>query len=269
MTAAANEIATEDNAMTDAAIAVDNVSCRFKTKRSDVLALKDVTLNVKPGEFVSLVGPSGCGKSTLLRIVAGLIRATSGTASLLGNIVDRPQRDIGFVFQRAALLDWRSTKRNILLQAEIRKIPRDDALRRTAELIEMTGLSGFEDALPHELSGGMQQRVSLCRALLHSPPVLLMDEPFGALDALTREQMNVELHRIWRETGTTILFVTHSITEAVYLANRVAVMGARPGRIVEELEVGLPAERDFAETMSDGTFEQLTTHIRAKLGASK
>lgn len=261
---------TPDQAATSgsAAIDIEQVTCRFVSKRSDVLALEDVTLRVEPGEFVSLVGPSGCGKSTLLRIVAGLVRPTNGLVTLLGNRVDHPQRDIGFVFQRAALLDWRNTRRNILLQAEIRKIPGTEAVRRCDELIEMVGLRGFEDALPHELSGGMQQRVSLCRALLHSPPVLLMDEPFGALDALTREQMNTELHRIWRETGTTVLFVTHSISEAIYLANRVAVMATRPGRIVESLDVDLPAERDFGTTMSDPAFERLAGHIRRRLGAA-
>jgi NitT/TauT family transport system ATP-binding protein len=233
-----------------------------------VVALQEVSLRVEPGEFVSLVGPSGCGKSTLLKIVAGLLRPTEGAVSLLGHEVDQPQRNIGYVFQRAALLEWRSARKNILLQAEIRRMPKDEARRRADELIEMVGLTGFEDALPHELSGGMQQRVSLCRALLHSPPVLLMDEPFGALDALTREQMNVELHRICRETGSTVLFVTHSISEAIYLANRVVVMGTRPGRILENLPVDLPAERDYNETMSHPTFEDMAGHLREMFGAA-
>ena len=161
-----------------------------------------------------------------------------------------PRHDIGFVFQRAALLEWRSARKNILLQAEMRGMNSAQAAKRADELIEMTGLSGFENALPHELSGGMQQRVALCRALLHEPRVLLMDEPFGALDALTREQMNVELHRVWRETGTTVLLVTHSIAESVYLANRVIVLTRRPAVVKEVIEVDLPDTRDYSETMA-------------------
>ncbi|HEY3606017.1 MAG TPA: ABC transporter ATP-binding protein, partial [Pseudonocardiaceae bacterium] len=219
------------------AVAITSVSVRFTTRRTRVTALRDVSFDVAPGEFVAIVGPSGCGKSTLLKVVAGLARPTTGEATLAGRPITGPRPDIGFVFQRAALLEWRSVRRNITLQAEMRHL-RGTAVRdRVDRLIEMTGLRGFEDALPHELSGGMQQRVSLCRALVHEPPVLLMDEPFGALDALTREQMNVELHRIWRETGTTVLLVTHSIAEAVYLSNRVVVMSARPGSVLEIVPV--------------------------------
>ncbi len=223
-------------------------------------------MRVEAGEFVTIVGPSGCGKSTLLKVVAGLVRPTSGTVSLLGCEVTRPQQDIGFAFQRAALLEWRGVRKNILLQAEMRGMSRTEAAVRADELIELTGLRGFEKALPHELSGGMQQRVALCRALLHSPPVLLMDEPFGALDALTREGLNTELNRIWRETGTTILLVTHSIAEAVYLGTRVEVMSPRPGRLLRTLPVGLPAERDYAQVMTDPRFGELTREIRALLG---
>ena len=250
------------------AIDVDGVTCRFRSKRSDVTAVTDVTLRVEPGDFVGLVGPSGCGKSTLLKLVAGLVRPTGGQIRLLGTKVDRPQKQIGFVFQRAALLEWRGARKNILLQAEMRGMDRAEAARRTDELIEMVGLQGFEKALPHELSGGMQQRVSLCRALLHRPPVLLMDEPFGALDALTREQMNVELNRIWRETGTAVLFVTHSIPEAIYLSQRVEVMSARPGRILRTFEIDLPPERDYAEVMAHPVFGRTAQEIRQVLGSS-
>ncbi|HET6857320.1 MAG TPA: ABC transporter ATP-binding protein, partial [Streptomyces sp.] len=235
---------TKDTAT--AAVGLQDVAVRFRTKDRDVTALRDVSLDVAMGEFVAIVGPSGCGKSTLLKLVAGLLKPSSGQVRLREEQVKGPRHDIGYVFQRAALLEWRSARRNILLQAEMRKMPAAQARRRVDELIEMTGLGGFEDAYPHELSGGMQQRVALCRALLHEPPVLLMDEPFGALDALTREQMNMELNRIWRETGTTVLLVTHSISEAVYLADRVVVMSPRPGTITEIVEVGLPAERDYA-----------------------
>jgi NitT/TauT family transport system ATP-binding protein len=251
---------------TTAGVALDAVSVRFRARKNDTLALREVTLDVAPGEFVSIVGPSGCGKSTLLKVVAGLLRPSSGTASLQGDRVTGPRHDIGYVFQRAALLEWRSVRRNILLQAEMRGMPSAEARQRADALIEMTGLSGFEGALPHELSGGMQQRVALCRALLHRPPVLLMDEPFGALDALTREQMNVELRRIWCETGTTVLLVTHSIAESVYLADRVVVLTTRPGSIAEVIPVGLPAERDYAATMARPEFAATTARVRALLG---
>jgi len=251
-----------------AAVRFDDVAVRFTTSRKTTDAVGGVSLSVAGGEFVSILGPSGCGKSTLLKVAAGLVRPSRGTAELLGRPVAGPQREIGFVFQRAALLEWRSTRANILLQAEIRRMDRAAAQRRADELIELTGLRGFESAYPHELSGGMQQRVSLCRALLHRPPVLLMDEPFGALDALTREQMNVELHHIWRETGTSVLFVTHSIPEAIYLSNRVAVMTARPGRIAEILTVDLPPRRDYGETMASPLLATLADRARVLLGAA-
>ncbi|MFZ4267329.1 ABC transporter ATP-binding protein [Streptomyces arboris] len=250
-----------------AAVQLADVAVRFRSKKRDVTALSEVSLDVAPGEFVAIVGPSGCGKSTLLKLVAGLLTASSGEVLLGGERVTGPRHDIGYVFQRAALLEWRSALRNILLQAEIRRMPAAQARGRADELIRMTGLTGFEDAYPHELSGGMQQRVALCRALLHEPPVLLMDEPFGALDALTREQMNTELNRIWRSTGTTVLLVTHSISEAVYLADRVVVMSPRPGTITEIIEVGLPAERDYSETLGRPEFRAAAAHIRDLLGA--
>ncbi|MEK8145800.1 ABC transporter ATP-binding protein [Streptomyces sp. M10(2022)] len=243
------------------------MAVRFRSRNRDVTALQEVSLDVAPGEFVAIVGPSGCGKSTLLKLVAGLLTPSAGEVRLGGGPVKGPRHDIGYVFQRAALLEWRSARRNILLQAEIRRTPSAQARARADELIRMTGLVGFEDAYPHELSGGMQQRVALCRALLHEPPVLLMDEPFGALDALTREQMNTELNRIWRETGTTVLLVTHSISEAVYLADRVVVMSPRPGTITEVIEVGLPAEREYSETVGRPEFHEAAAHIRGLLGA--
>jgi NitT/TauT family transport system ATP-binding protein len=257
-----------DTSLSSSAITIENLTVRFSSKRADVTAIDDIDLQVADGEFVSIAGPSGCGKSTLLKVIAGLTDATAGEVLLRGEKVRGPQREIGYVFQRAALLEWRSVRKNILLQAEMRGMPRQAAQQRCDELIEMTGLTGFESALPHELSGGMQQRVSLCRALLHQPRVLLMDEPFGALDALTREKMNVELHRIWRETGTTVVLVTHSVAEAVYLANRVVVMSPRPGRIVETLDVELPAERDYAETMERPEFITVANRVRDLLGST-
>src|SRR4051812_23767580 len=250
------------------AVDVSGVSVRFRGRHGPTAALEDIDLRVGAGEFVTIVGPSGCGKSTLLKLVAGLVKPTAGRVTLMGRPVTGPQKEIGYVFQRAALLDWRGARRNILLQAEMRHMDRALASRGAAELMALPGLTGFENALPHELSGGMQQRVALCGALLHEPPVLLMDEPFGALDALTREQLNTEVNRIWRETATTILLVTHSITEAVFLGTRVVVMSPRPGRIVRDFDVDLPAERDYGQVMSDPRFDRLATQIRGLLGAA-
>lgn len=250
-------------------IEVEGLTRRFKSKRSETVALHNVSLSVNEGEFVTIAGPSGCGKSTMLKIIAGLVPASDGSVSIMGKPVQGPQKQIGFAFQRSALLEWRGVRKNILLQAEMRGMDRKHASARADELIELTGLKGFERALPHELSGGMQQRVALCRALLHEPRILLMDEPFGALDALTREQMNVEMNRIWRETGTTILLVTHSVAEAVYLGNRIVVMSRRPGQIIETLEPGLPAEREYGPTMADPRFAAASERVRELLGASQ
>ena len=250
------------------AVAVEDVHVRYTSKRGEVTALENIDVSVDRGEFVAIAGPSGCGKSTLLKVIAGLVVASKGKVQLNSTPVTGPRPDIGYVFQRAALLEWRTVEGNILLQGEMRGMPKPERQERARKLIEMTGLTGFEKALPHELSGGMQQRVALCRALLHEPQVLLMDEPFGALDALTRERMNVELHRIWAETGVTVLLVTHSVPEAVYLANRVVVMSPRPGRILEVLDVDLPSHRIYAETMADPAFQSTTTRIRGLLGAS-
>jgi NitT/TauT family transport system ATP-binding protein len=252
---------------TSAALEITDVSITFASKRGRVTALDGVDLDVQAGEFITIAGPSGCGKSTLLKAVAGLTLPSSGRVRLNGEDVTGPRQDIGYVFQRAALLEWRSVRGNILLQAEMRGMDMKRANARADELIDMTGLTGFEKALPHELSGGMQQRVSLCRALLHEPRVLLMDEPFGALDALTREKMNVELNRIWSQTGTTVLLVTHSVAEAVYLASRVVVMSPRPGRILEEHTVDLPAERGYAEVLATPEFTRISTRVRELLGS--
>jgi NitT/TauT family transport system ATP-binding protein len=247
------------------AVDLSGVTVQFASRRVRTTALDDVSLQVRRGEFVTVVGPSGCGKSTLLKVVAGLVRPTGGQVRLLGRPVAGPRGDIGFVFQRAALLGWRGVRRNILLQAEMHGMNRCAAAARADELITMTGLRGFEKALPHELSGGMRQRVALCRALLHEPPVLLLDEPFGALDALTREQLNAELNRIWQHSGTTVVLATRSIAEAVYLGTRVAVMSPRPGRILRIFEVDLPPRRGYANVMSDQRFDRLSRQIRTLL----
>lgn len=247
---------------------VDDLAITFASRRRQVSALENVDLSVQEGEFISIAGPSGCGKSTLLKAVAGLTAPSRGSVWLNGDLVREPRQDIGYVFQRAALLEWRSVRGNILLQAEMRGMNGRAAQARADELIEMTGLTGFEKSLPHELSGGMQQRVALCRALLHEPRVLLMDEPFGALDALTRERMNIELNRIWSQTGITVLLVTHSVAEAVYLASRVVVMSSRPGSIIEQHTVDLPHLRDYAQVLESGQFHRVSSRVRELLGAS-
>ena len=230
-------------------IDLDRVGMTYEAASGPVEALVDISLSVGTGEFVSLVGPSGCGKSTLLRIVAGLRPATGGTVTVAGAPVTAPIADIGMVFQAPILLKWRSILQNVLLPAEL--AGRDPGALRTRaeELLAMAGLAGFGEKLPRELSGGMQQRAALCRALLLDPPLLLMDEPFGALDAMTRDDMALELLRIWgerdlgREARKTVLFVTHSIPEAVFLSDRVVVMSPRPGRIAADLRIDLPRPR--------------------------
>ena len=249
-------------------IEIDDVSVRFSSRRKTTTALTSVSFTVAPGDFVSIVGPSGCGKSTLLKLVAGLVRPTSGEVRLHGQRITDTSSEIGYIFQKAALLEWRNVLQNITLQGEIRHLPKFEVIGRANSLMELTGLNDFANAMPHELSGGMQQRVSLCRALLHRPKVLLMDEPFGALDALTREAMNVELRRIWIETKTTVLLVTHSVAEAVYLSDRVVAMTARPGTVAQILDVDLPRERDYAETMQADEFGAKTSTLRKLLGSN-
>ncbi len=206
-------------------------------------ALSPTTLSIAEGEFVAIVGPSGCGKSTLLRIAAGLDKASSGETRIADRRVDQPETDLGFAFQSPVLLDWRTVLENIMLQAEARKLPRETYLTRANELLAATGLKGFENAYPYQLSGGMSQRVSVCRALVHDPSLLFMDEPFGALDALTRDQMLVDMQSLWLRSRPTVLFVTHSIQEAVFLSDRVVVMASRPGRVEKIVDVPLPRRR--------------------------
>ncbi|MFM8990725.1 MAG: ABC transporter ATP-binding protein [Alphaproteobacteria bacterium] len=211
----------------------------------DVVALARVSFDVARGEFVTVVGPCGCGKSTLLQILAGILRRSSGELELGGRPVDGPSRDVGVVFQAPVLLPWRTVMQNVLLPIDIQRQPRRAHEARARELVRMVGLDGFEDKYPSELSGGMQQRVGIARALVHDPSLLLMDEPFGALDAMTRESMNLELLRIWGESRKTVMLVTHSIPEAVFLADRVIVMSPRPGRISEVIDVDLPRPRSL------------------------
>ncbi len=234
----------------------------YRTREGEVETLKPLDFDIRAGEFVSVVGPSGCGKSTLMKLVAGLLPITDGQLHLAGQPVKGPQTNVGIVFQSALLLPWRRVIDNILLQAEIRGMPMAAARRRAEELLAMAGLEGFEQKYPWQLSGGMPQRVASLRALLHDPPVLLMDEPFGALDAMTRERMNLELQRIWMTAGKTVLLITHSIPEAVFLSDRVLVMSERPGRIVAAYDIDLPRPRPL-DVMGTEAFAGYTRTLRA------
>jgi NitT/TauT family transport system ATP-binding protein len=218
----------------------------YGTRGDGIIALKDVSLAIKNGEFVSVLGPSGCGKSTLLRCIAGLERPSMGTIELEGCEVTAPPDHMGIVFQRDVLLDWLTVIRNILLPARIRGLPLKEFRPKAQRLLEFIGLGGYADRFPWELSGGMRQRVAICRALLLDPALLLMDEPFGSLDAITREELNLELQRLWLADAKTILFVTHGIAEAVFLSDRIAVMSRSPGRIVEVMTIDLPRPRERA-----------------------
>ncbi len=247
-------------------ISVNGLGKEFVTKGSKVEALRDFSFYVHDGEFVAIAGPSGCGKSTFLKIVAGLIPFDSGTLTILGEPVHAPTAGIGMVFQRPVLMPWRTVLKNIMFAAEIRKLDTQKCLARVEELIKLVGLSGFEKMYPFELSGGMEQRVSLCRALLTDPPILLMDEPFGALDAITREQMDMELRRITSSKGEkhTVLFVTHNVAEAIFLANRVLVMTKRPGKVKRVIDIDLPFKRDLS-VMGTPEFARYTALVRDEL----
>jgi NitT/TauT family transport system ATP-binding protein len=229
-----------------------------------VAALENLNIQVPTADFVVVVGPSGCGKSTLLRLLAGLDRKTRCSIELGGAAIDGPRKDIGIVFQTPTLLAWRTVLQNIMLPVDVLGLDRKVHLARAAELIEMVGLKDFERKYPWELSGGMQQRVAICRALINQPRLLLMDEPFGALDAFTREAMNMELENIWLNTRQTILLITHSISEAVFLATRVAVMSPRPGTIADVVSIDLPRPRTLEMTTSP-KFGEYVRHIRSVL----
>ena len=248
------------------AIEISHVGQVFKTSGADIAALSDVSLDIKPGRFVVLVGPSGCGKSTLLMMLAGLRQPTSGTILINGAGVSKPDPDrVGVVFQEASLFPWLTAEENVEFPLALRGVAKPERRAKAKDALKLVGLEGFGKRHPHELSGGMKQRVSIARGLVQDPPVLLMDEPFAALDEQTRMTMGDELLRIWSATGKTIVFVTHSLTEAVYLGDEVAVMSARPGRIVDHLQVQLPRPRTY-EMLSGDTFgrlrERIWRHIR-------
>jgi NitT/TauT family transport system ATP-binding protein len=246
--------------MTDPYIRLQNVGKTYQTRSGTVEACSDINLDIKQSEFVAIVGPSGCGKTTILKMVAGLSSYTSGTITVGGKRVESPQTDVGIVFQEAIMLDWRDVLSNVMLQVDIRKMDRAKYVPVAKTLLKATGLEGFEGKKPYELSGGMRQRVSICRALVHDPTMLMMDEPFGALDALTREQIAMDIQKLWMETRKTALHITHSIPEAVLLADRVVVMGPRPGRIVEIIDIDLPRPRRLDKLPE--RFHEYSTRIR-------
>ena len=246
-------------------VGIEGVSKSFRT---GVTALEDITLDIRPGEFISLIGPSGCGKSTLLRIIGDLIQPTSGRIVVNGKSAHqaRLDHDYGIVFQDPVLYDWRTVSRNVSLPLEMLGWDRARRRARVEEMLELVELKGFESSRPWQLSGGMQQRVSIARALSFDPALLLMDEPFGALDEMTRERLNMELLRIWEKAGSTVVFVTHSIPEAVFLSTRVVVMSARPGRVSGIIDVDLSQPRT-TETREDPRFFELITAVRETLAA--
>lgn len=244
-------------------IEISHLGKSYQTKKKQIItALQDVNLSVNKGEFIALVGPSGCGKTTLLKILAGLVTPYEGTVTLAGHAVTQPSPEVGFVFQDPTLLPWRNVLENILLPIELKKCDPLEYQERALDLMNMVGLSGFEHKYPDELSGGMRQRAGICRALIRDPDVLLMDEPFGSLDAMTREGLNLEIQRIWMEKKKTIIFVTHSIPEAVFLASRVVVMSHRPGKITEIIPITqIPRPRHLID-MNSLAAGQFITHIR-------
>ena len=249
-----------------ALVQIDGVSKTYSTKGKSFPAVDRLSFDVGEGEFVAVLGPSGCGKTTLMLMVAGLVKPSAGHILIDGQTVNQPYTDLGIVFQSAVLLDWRDVAGNIALQAEVRGLNPSMARRRTDDLLRLVGLDGNQGKLPYQLSAGMRQRVSICRALLHDPPLLLMDEPFAALDALTRDQLNLDLQRIWQTSRKTVLFVTHSIREAVFLADRVILMTPSPGRVAAVINIDLPRPRSFSmeETVA---FGRHLGQIRAHLGA--
>ena len=239
----------------------------FSRAGHSVHALDRIGLDIRAGEFISVVGPSGCGKSTLLKLITGLRAPTGGRISVNGRPVTGPRSDVGIVFQSPVLLPWRTTLENVMLPVDILRLDRGKYEARARDLLELVGIGSFAQAYPQELSGGMQQRAAIARALVYDAPILIMDEPFGALDAMTREQMNVEVQRIWEASGKTVIFITHSIPEAVLLADRVVLMSPRPGRVLKVMDIDIPRSRSL-DDMVTPAFGQYVREIRAALGGS-
>jgi len=254
-------VTERSEAKNSSGITISGVSKTYRSRDGDVPSLRPLDFVINDGEFFVVVGPSGCGKSTLLKMISGLLAPSTGEILVEGMKVVQPHGDVGIVFQNSLLLPWRNILANVMLPIDMKKLPREKFLARAKALLKMVGLEGFEKKLPWQLSGGMQQRASICRALVHDPKIMLMDEPFGALDAMTRERMNVELSRIQRETGKTVLLITHSIPEAVFLADKVLVMTERPGGIAAIYDVPLGRERNL-DVMANPVFNELVARIR-------
>lgn len=247
-------------------IEIQNVTKQFGVNENATLALRDVSLKIEAGEFISLIGPSGCGKSTLLRLIGDLLPPSEGTLRVKGKTPEqaRLDRDYGIVFQAPVLYDWRTVAKNVELPLEVMRVEKSEREKRAGEMLELVGLTEFRQHYPWQLSGGMQQRVSIARALSFKPSILLMDEPFGALDEMTRERLNLELLNLWSATQTTVVFVTHSIPEAVFLSSRVVVMSPRPGRIEKIISIDLPRPRDI-KTRESARYFELITQVRMSL----
>lgn len=247
----------------DMLLRAEDLGVTYGTRRGAVTAIDGVTMGLRAGELVSVLGPSGCGKSTLLKVGAGLLAPSRGRMLLDGTPITGPRREIGVVFQQPTLLPWQTVLDNVMLPIRTLGLDRAEGRRRAEAMLRLVGLESFATNYPGELSGGMQQRVGIARGMVHEPRVLFMDEPFAALDAMTREHMMLELQRIRRATGQTIFFITHSIPEAVFLSDRIVVLSARPGRVLEDVRVDLPPERDLA-TMGDRGFIDLCNHLRSQ-----
>lgn len=252
--------------MTAPRLSIEKLTVTYASARGPLTALRDLSLEVADGEFVAVLGPSGCGKSTLLNIASGLLAPSSGQVAICGEPVSTPRRDVGIVFQQPTLLPWKTVLENVLVPMQAMGLPVDDHRTRARELIRMVRLEGFENHYPHELSGGMQQRVGIARGFMHDPQLLLMDEPFAALDAMTREHMTDELQAMWMQSGKSVLFITHSIPEAVYLADRVVVLSARPGTVIEVIDVPIARPRRL-DTLGSPEFNAICNRLRAHFRA--
>ena len=247
--------------MTEPRISIEKLSVTYASARGKLTAIQDLSLSVTNGQFVAVLGPSGCGKSTLLNIASGLLSPSGGLVSIQGKPVTGPRPDVGIVFQQPTLLPWKSVIENVLVPVQAMGMKVSEHMERARSLIKMVRLEGFENHYPNELSGGMQQRVGIARGFMHDPQLLLMDEPFAALDAMTREHMTDELQSMWMQSGKSVLFITHSIPEAVYLADRVVVLSARPGTVVDVIEVPIPRPRTL-ETLSSTEFTSICNRLR-------
>ena len=252
--------------MTAPRLSIEKLTVTYASARGPLTALRDLSLQVADGEFVAVLGPSGCGKSTLLNIASGLLAPSSGQVTICGEPVSTPRRDVGIVFQQPTLLPWKTVLENVLVPIHAMGLSVDAHRSRARDLIRMVRLEGFENHYPHELSGGMQQRVGIARGFMHDPQLLLMDEPFAALDAMTREHMTDELQAMWMQSGKSVLFITHSIPEAVYLADRVVVLSPRPGTVIEVVEVPIPRPRRL-DTLGSPEFNAICNRLRAHFRA--